>query len=185
MKLTTRDRRTLALGMVAIVPLLSWLVVGRPVWRSLAELRTEVAQQRSLAARELGLIAAQQRGQLVSQHEAARKFVEGHTLLASDGTLLYARATAWLNTLASLSGVRLESARVQAESTEEGKLQKLDLLLQGRGELSGLLVFLQRVEQGNALARVERLQVSPPRARATGAELDFALSFSVYGATRP
>lgn len=159
-RLSAKDRRALFLGVAILTPALTFTFVGRPYLRARAALVDQVREQRDLLGRELVLLRS-------APHRSADLANASQTLAATLPRLFPARdplaATALLVNAVSESarrqGIAVETIESRpAESVTDG-LVAVQVNLQGRGDLEGLLRWLDALETGARLLRIEELSV--------------------------
>ncbi|MGQ0813170.1 MAG: hypothetical protein ACT4O1_01740 [Gemmatimonadota bacterium] len=178
--MSARDRRAATLGSAILVPALLFALVAQPYARSVGERRAQIREQRMLLARETGLIDVVRRGGLQTAAREAAAFTQRHVLIAADETLLYARASAYLESLAQISTAQLEDAAVVSNETTEDGLRVVVLSLRGHGMLDGVLRFIHLLENGPAVASIDRLQIVPLDSNSS-ASLSFGMDVRIYG----
>jgi hypothetical protein len=164
--ISTRDRRTLALG-AAAVALLLLLGRGVPAWRRWdAEVRASAAEMTGEAARAGTAVrtlpalrdsAAARRRRLAALDSA---LLEGESA-ASAGAAL----ASLLSSAAEESGVQLGAVQVApADSAGRGVFARVRVRADATGDLPGLLLFLRALEGGRALVSVQEWAVTQPSA---------------------
>lgn len=181
-RLGAADRRAVLLGALILGPAIALKLVLIPLVRSWSDLRAEVTSERALLARE---------EQLVSEANVwpARYKTDGERLLASAPRLYDgADPVAGAGALAGYLSQRAVARRVFIQQTElrptasagEG-VTAIGVELRGSTDLEGLLRFVQDLESGRPLVRVERIHVERPDGGTFGATadeevLDFSLT---------
>jgi len=190
-RLASRDRRALLLGAALLVPVLLFKGVVHPYARARAALGERLRAQRELLERERTVLAD------VRRLPERRARVEA--LLAADAPLLFPGGDPFAAT-AELVGYVGEAARqshvlvqeLQSRSTAPLKgtetLVQLQVEVRGQSDFEGTLRFLQALERGPRLVRVEALAVERLAAASGGrAEaLSLRAAVSAYvGATAP
>jgi type II secretory pathway component PulM len=159
-RLGARDRRALALGALVLVPALGFALVVKPYLHARAMVEDRVRVQKELLRRELALVAAAH--DLPARLEGAtRAFASARSHLLSGRDPL--GATAGLVSLvgdeARRRGVLLEAIESDASEPLGDGLVAVQIEVRGRGDLEGLLRWLNALETGPRLLRVERLAV--------------------------
>jgi hypothetical protein len=159
-RLGNRDRRALLLALTLLTPTLGFSLVGRPVAVSLTETYRQVATQRELLSRELGLLAgagqfapAFDHADTVLRERAPRLFG------GDDEVMLTARLASYVGDQARLSRVLLHQSEAGAAVEIREGVIALQLDLRGIGDLEAILDLLRRFETGSKLVRVERLAI--------------------------
>jgi type II secretory pathway component PulM len=159
-QLGPRDRRALTLGALVLVPALAFSFGVKPYLHARTGLRDRVREQGELLARELALVASAR--QLSAQLSGASRALAsrrsrlfpGHDPLAASATLVSA-----VGDEARRHGVLLEAIESRAPEAVGGGLVAVQIEVRGRGDLEGLLRWLQALETGPRLLRVEQLSV--------------------------
>jgi type II secretory pathway component PulM len=159
-----RDRRALLLGLVVLMPIVLWGGVVRPYMTILGESRDRAEAERSLLARERGLLANADR--LPDQLETATRLfereaevlVQAPNAVAAEGVL-----TDVLQRAATRSRVLLQEIRgVETVLEDEpGALQPVRLALRAESDLHGMASFLNRLEGDPMMLRILELSVEP------------------------
>ncbi len=180
-RLGANDRRAVLIGAMILGPAVALKLVLLPLVRNWSDLRADIASERSLLAREEQLLAEADRW-------PARFTADGARLLAAaprlyDGADQVAGAGALAGYLAQRATVR----RVFLQQTELRPTEKagegvsaLGVELRGSTDLEGLLRFVQDLESGKPLVRVERIHIEKGERPSFGAHDDEeVLSFSL------
>lgn len=177
-QLGPRDRRAVFVGGAVLVPMLAFSLVGKPYLHARRVLAELVHEQQDLLRRELQLV---QSGPHLS-----------NDLSAAASSLAHARPRLFpardpLSATALLVRAVSETARQQrvlVEAVESGPaeylhngLMAVQVDMRGRGDLEGLLRWLDALETGPKLLRVEHLTVAQVGSVVLDAEtLTFAAS---------
>lgn len=159
--LGARDRRALVLGACVLVPSLGFSLVARPYLHSRGELRQRVREQQDLLARELFLVAAAHELP-TSLHSAVRALANqrGRLLPGNDPLSASAALVSLVGDEARRQGVLLEAIESRAPEPVGGGLVEVRIEVLGRGDLEGLLRWLDAIETGPRLLRIEQLSVA-------------------------
>jgi hypothetical protein len=167
--LAPRDRKAILLGLAVILPAALWLVVVRPYWDALGEVRDRVSAERELLARELALLeSAPLLPEAIRDAEAEAGRFEDRMLQTASGVLAEGELTRFLESAAFQSRVLLEQIRsgelARGEEPPPG-LSVVRLHLSGESDLEGVMGFLAAVEGSHLLLRVRGLALEPETAR--------------------
>jgi len=161
-RVSPRDRRALALGVMVLVPVLLFRGVVQPYLRARAALAERLVAQRGLLERELSVFAAAQRlperrarvaGLLAA--DAPRMLPGGDPLAGS------AELVGYVGEAARRSHVlvsELQSRGSGAAPAVDG-LAPLQVEVRGQTDFEGVLRFLQALERGSRLVRVEAVSI--------------------------
>jgi hypothetical protein len=180
-RLGSGDRRAILLGAMILGPAVALKLVLLPLVRSWSDLRAEIATERSLLAREEELLSEADRWPVRYTADGARLLAAAPRLY--DGADQVAGAGA----LASYLAQRATARRVFLQQTELRPTEKagegvsaLGVELRGSTDLEGLLRFVQDIENGKPLVRVERVHIERAERPSFGAHDDEeVLSFSL------
>ena len=157
-RLASSDRRAIALGALAVAPVLLYTGVLRPFRTALAETRDRVASQRALLDREVALLsesgqfpASLRRGESTLMEEAPRLFGGTDALAASAALSNYVSARA-LSAHVFMQGSDTRPPVMAADG-----VVALGIEIHAAGDLAGVLAFLRSLEDGPKLMRVDRI----------------------------
>jgi type II secretory pathway component PulM len=158
--LSVRDRRALALGVVAFAPMLLWLLVAAPFVRRLNDTHHRLERSGEMLRRELQIVRSGR------QYATARAEVQ-RRLDDSQQRLIYATSDA--SARATLVGVVDERARASnidvlsvdatADSTSVGTLRRVSVRLSGVGDMEGILTLIGALEGGSPFLAVTQLEI--------------------------
>lgn len=162
-RLTSRDRRVLAVGAIActtlaagargIPALLQWTQDSRA---SAAQLVGEDARARASIAR-----AAETRDTLTARNARylalAPRLLEGETPAGAGATL-----ASILSGAAAVSSVRLGSVQIRADTARRGVFTRVAVSADLTGDIRGISAMLAMLERGPALLAVRELSITQP-----------------------
>lgn len=183
-RLSRREIRVIAAGAAvsAVAVLVSWVVVPQLLrWserEALIDLRTDqLARLQEVVVQEEAL-----NGRLADLESEWRR---GQALLLSGGTRAVAGSALQLllNRYVAEAGMELERVDALGPSTERGALREVPARLTVRGDLSGLLYLLVRVQEGDVLLAVDELRVSAIPGPA-GTQERIAATLALHGYAR-
>jgi hypothetical protein len=164
-RFSDRDRRALLLGLVIVVPVLLWMLAVRPYRDALAETKALVASERSLLAREEGLLETA--GHMPDDLDAAEAKADRawrRLVGTSDATSAEADVTDYIEGLATKSRVLLEEIRgmgpLRSDHPPPG-VQIIRLSVSGESDLDGITALLRRMEEGTLLLRMSEMTMEP------------------------
>ena len=156
-----RDRRTIVLGGIILVPFLLWAGVIRPYRTALAEAREELASERSFLADEQALLAASERYPLAYRaadsallRTTPRLFSEADDILATSQLASYIASNAL-----SAHALLQEAVPQPTRRLPEG-IRMLEVEIRAESDLEGLLRFLDALERGPKMLVVDNVSVS-------------------------
>ena len=160
--LAPRDRRALQLGgAVALVAVVLSLVV-RPSLARRALLADQMDAEQSLLTRERAALATaddtgtmRAAGAAVADSPMARLFVGSDDIAASAAFAEHVEA------LATTHDVWLQLVSNRAAAPAEAQLRTLRVDIRAESDVAGVLGFLEALEHGPRLVRVEQLELAP------------------------
>ncbi len=158
--MSPNDRRALLWGLGILLPALAYIWGVKPLLASLADLRHQVVEQRLLLSNEEAAVAAARRHPDMQRladsamHAMAPRLFEGR-----DDVMATAELVSHLGEVARRSNVLLQSAATRATTLNDG-VRTLHVEIRGESDLTGVMAFLQSLESGEKLIRVERLDLS-------------------------
>jgi hypothetical protein len=162
-RLTDRDRRALRLGALVLLPALLWVWGVQPYRTALGDARAQLLAQRLELARERALLDDGGRGRLLlAAVDSASRAAEPRTFAARDDMLASAELAGYLSRTARASRVWLREADTRPAAALPSGVRVLQVEIRAESDLEGILSFLQALERGERLVRVERLAVTRP-----------------------
>lgn len=171
-RLSYRDRRAIAVGLLIVVPAALWLFAVKPYRAALAGVQERIAAERALLEREEALLAAAPAlPARLDEATLAAERAETGLVRAANAPLAEAELTEYLENMAGLSRVLLQEIRGDAPDRraepEPLDLQRIRLSVQGESDLEGVMTFLHRVENSPLLLRTVALSIEPVMERQT------------------
>lgn len=179
-RLAPKDRRAVLVGAAILVPVLAFSLAGKPYFHGRAALAEQIHEQEELLRREFALVqsVSSLSGGLT---DATRALADARPRLfpARDPLAATAILVSSVSEHARQQGVLIEAIESRpAESLPDG-LMAVQVDMHGRGDLEGLLRWLDAIETGPRLLRVEQLSVSRVGSEFPGDSLDAeTLSFA-------
>jgi type II secretory pathway component PulM len=157
--LALRDRRALWFGALLVLPVIVWRGVVAPMASASASTAARAELTAGLLARELALLRDGAR--LSTALDSARAHLRGASLFAASDTIEATNAlVAWLRAAGRTSGltdVRVEGA---PEVQRLGDFMTMQADLRASGSTAALAAWLSRVEGGERVLSVDRLEIS-------------------------
>ena len=190
--LGARDKRALRLGGWIVLPVIFATFVVRPLGSAWHDGKDALEQDRALFARELRLITDGPRDLELLRAErrtldasASRLFGGAEAVSAS------AELARYVAREASKSRIDLEQAETETPldsaapvvAPDDGITRPLRVSIRARGDVEGIVAFLQALEEGSRLVRVERITISAADEGTTG-DSSLLLTATVSGLAR-
>jgi hypothetical protein len=157
----TRDRRAVILGVVVLLPGLLFIWGVRPYRAALADARDQLETERATLARERSAIETARRNpQLQRVADSAMRSMRPRLFEGRDDVMASAELASYLGEVANRTRVYLQDASTRPATTAAEGVRTLRVEIRGESDLLGTLRFLQALERGDKLIRVDRLDIS-------------------------
>lgn len=164
--LNARDRRALLAGALLLGPIGLWRFVVAPGAAQLSELRSEVAVERDLLARERGLLAASSGNRQRSENLVGALVTYAPRIFSiKEMPEEYVRRIADESNVVLHQVVRLPENDSSSEGrpTAEASVRPISLRVFGESDLEGVLSLLAALQTEERLLVVEELELSHQR----------------------
>jgi hypothetical protein len=184
--MSASDRRALFRGIAVLLPALAYIWGVKPLRASLDETRQQVFEQRQLLANEMAAVAAAKRNPAAQRiADSAMRAMTPRLFEGRDDAMATAELLSHLNDVAQRSNVLLVSASTRPTTVTNG-VRALRVEVRAESDLTGVLAFLQSLEGGEKLLRVDRLDVSRSLAAAEVKGLEpLAITAAIVGYAIP
>ena len=186
-EMSPRDRRALMIGAVILAPSLFFIWGARPYVAALSDARQRLDIEREALSRERAAVAAAHRNpQMQHLADSAMRAVTPRLFAGRDDVMASADLASYLGDVAHAHHVWLQDASTRPATTADGGVRTLHVEIRAESDLRGILEFLQSLESGDKLLRVERIDISrqPSRSDESGAET-LSLSATIAGVAIP
>jgi hypothetical protein len=158
--MNSRDRRALVLGLALLLPALGYVWGVKPLLASFNRTRDQIFQQRQLLAQEMAAVAAARRNpDLQRTADSAMRAMEPRLFEGRDDVQASAELASHLTDVAQRTEMLLQSAATRPTVLVNG-IRSLRVEIRGESDIRGVLEFLQALESGEKLLRVDRLDIS-------------------------
>lgn len=161
--MSARDRRAVTWGGIILVPALLFIWGVRPYQAALSDARDELATERATLARErAAILTARRNPQLQHVADSAMRVMRPRLFEGKDDVMASAELASYLGDVAQKSRVWLQDAstRPATSAAQNGGVRTLHVEIRAESDLNGALKFLQALERGDKLIRVDRLDIS-------------------------
>jgi hypothetical protein len=185
--MNARDRRALFLGLVVLAPALFYIWGVKPYRAALDDVHQQLDTERDALARERAAIAAARKNpQLQHLADSAMRATTPRLFEGRDDVMASAELASYLGDVARARHVWLQDASTRPATLAPSGVRTLKVEIRAESDLQGILTFLQALETGGKLVRVERLDLSrqPNRSDEGGAET-LALAATITGFAIP
>jgi hypothetical protein len=159
--MSVRDRRAVVIGAVVLLPGLLFIWAVRPYREALTDARDQLATERATLARERAAIAsAQQNPSLRHIADSAMRATRPRLFEGKDDVMASAELASYVGDVARKARVWLQTAATRPATPAADGVRTLRIEIRAESDLLGTLMFLQALERGDKLVRVDRLDIS-------------------------
>jgi hypothetical protein len=161
--LSASERRTVLIGGLAVGLPLLYVFAIKPYRTELTALRGRLDVAREALARESAAVRASSDNPLFRRAlDSATDAMSSRLFVGHDDVAASAELSSYLAGVARKSHVLVQSAGTRAATISKTGVRTLRVELRGESDLSGVLDFLDALDHGDRLVRVERLEISRP-----------------------
>ncbi len=161
LNLSPRDRRALSLGALVLLPSLFFIWAVKPFLATLSESRDFLSVERAALSRERAAVSAAQRNPGMQQlADSLMRAMSPRLFAGRDDVMATAELVSHLGAIAAEHNVWLQNATTRPAEVGDAGVRTLHVALRAESDIEGVLRFLQALEQGEKLLRVERLDIS-------------------------
>jgi type II secretion system (T2SS) protein M len=159
--LTAKDRRAIFLGAAVLVPTLFYIWGVKPYRAGINDMRDQLEAARTALSREKAAVAAT-RADPGAQHAAdsALDKVTARLFAGRDDAIASSELAAYLGDIARRSRVLMQDAGTRPSSVSPEGIRTLRVEIRAESDIQGIVKFLQTLEGGSKLVRVDRLEIS-------------------------
>jgi hypothetical protein len=158
--MSPKDRRALFIGLAVLGPALAYIYGVKPLLADVRSTREQSAEQRQLLAHEMAAVSAARRNPEAQRlADSAMRAMTPRLFEGRDDAMATAELLSHLGSLARNSNVALQSASTRPPTVING-VRALHVEIRGETDVTGLITFLESLETGEKLLRVDRLDVS-------------------------
>jgi hypothetical protein len=156
-----RERRTIVIGALVLLPPLLFIWGIRPYRTALSDARDQLSTERQTLAREKAAITtARQNPELQHVADSAMKVMKPRLFEGKDDVMASAELAAYVGDLARGARVWLQDAGTRPAIAADDGVRTLRVEIRAESDLLGTLMFLQALERGEKLVRIDRLDIS-------------------------
>ena len=159
--LSERDRRAVLIGAVVLLPGLVLIWGVRPYRTAVSDVGDQLATERATLVRERAAVAtARQNPKLQYTADSAMRTMRPRLFEGTDDVMASAELASYVGDVARRSRVWLQDAGTRAATPAAEGVRTLRVEIRAESDLLGAMLFLQALERGNKLVRVDRLDIS-------------------------
>ena len=161
--LSPSERRTIALAALVLgVPLL-YLKVVRPYRESVSTVGAQLVVARQALATERATVLASAQNPFLQQAVDSAMAAMGPRLFSGrDETAAAAELSNYVKSLARGNHVLVQSSGTRPPVVSSSGLRTLRVEVRAESDLRGILSFLNALERGDRLVRIERMEIAHP-----------------------
>ncbi|HEX8944261.1 MAG TPA: GspMb/PilO family protein [Gemmatimonadaceae bacterium] len=158
--MNARERRTILIGAVVVVA--GFGVIWARMYRdALSAARDELATERATLARErVAVSTARRNPQLQRIADSAMRAMRPRLFEGKDDVMASAELASYVGDVARGARVWLQDAGTRPASPAAEGVRTLRVEIRAESDLQGALLFLQGLERGGKLVRIDRLDIS-------------------------
>jgi type II secretion system (T2SS) protein M len=183
--MSARDRRAVIYGAIVLLPGLLYIWAWRPYRAALGDTRDQLAIEGAALARERAAVAtARQNPRLQHIADSVMRAMRPRLFEGKDDVMASAELASYVGDVARKSRVWLQDAGTRPAAPASQGVRTLRVEIRAESDLVGALMFIQSLERGEKLVRIERLDISrAPRANENDSEtLSIAATISGFAA---
>ena len=155
------DRRAIVIGALVLLPGFLFIWGVRPYEAALSDARDRLATESMALARERAAVMnARRNPQLHHVADSAMAAERPRLFEGKDDVMAGAELASYLGDVARDTRVWLEDAATRPATPAANGVRTLRVEIRAESDILGTLLFLQSLERGNKLLRVERLDIS-------------------------
>lgn len=159
-----RDRRAIVLGVLVLLPFAVFIWGVRPFRAALSDARDQLETERATLARERAAIAAAtQNPQMQHVADSLMRTMRPRLFEGKDDTMASSELANYLGEVADRSRVWLQDAGTRPPSPTVDGVRTLHVEIRAESDITGTLLFIQNLEHGDKLVRIDRIDVSRTR----------------------
>lgn len=156
-----RERRTIVFGATVLLIGLVPIYVVRPYRSALSDARDQLAAEQLTLVRERAAIAtARQNPQLQHVADSAMRGMRPRLFEGRDDVMASSELASYLGDVAHTARVWLQDAGTRPASPTADGVRTLHVEIRAESDLLGTLMFIQALERGEKVVRIDRLDIS-------------------------
>jgi len=159
--LSASEQRTIKWAIIILLPFVVYLLGVRPYRTALADAQDRLTSERAALARERGAVATARRNpELQHMTDSSLHAMEPRLFEGTDDVIASSDLAAYVGELARANHVWIQDAATRTATSTTPGVRNLHVELRGESDLRGIMAFLDALEHGDKLVRVDRIDVS-------------------------
>jgi hypothetical protein len=168
--MTAKDRRALTLGLSVVLPALFFVFGVKPYLAAVKDTKAKVYDERRRLSSELAAIAAAKKNpDLQRKADSGMRAMAPRLFTGHDDNGAAADMANQIGVVALQHDVVLKDATPRPSTSDPSGVHTLHVQISAESDLQGLLGFVEELERGEKLLRIDRLDITPSRAKADAA----------------
>lgn len=159
--MSPRDRRAVVIGTLVLLPGILYIWAVRPYQAALSDARDQLETERATLARERAAVAtAVQHPQLQHVADSVMRTMRPRLFEGKDDVMASSELASYVGDIANNARVWLQDAGTRPAVPSGDGVRTLRVELRAESDILGTLMFLQGLERGEKLVRIDRLDIS-------------------------
>jgi hypothetical protein len=159
--MSAKDRRAVVLGVAILGPSLFYIWGVKPYRASMTEMRDQLETARLALSREKAALTMTRTNPSAQRDaDSALALVTSRLFVGRDDAIASSQLAAYLGDVARRSRVLMQDAGTRPSSTSPEGIRTLRVEIRAESDVQGIVTFLQTLEGGTRLVRVDRLEIS-------------------------
>ncbi|HEX3928136.1 MAG TPA: type II secretion system protein GspM [Gemmatimonadales bacterium] len=159
--ISERERRTIMIGALVLAPFAAFLLGVRPYRSQMAAAQDRLATERDALARERGAIATAHRNpELQHQTDSVMQLMAPLLFEGRDDVMATSELASYLGDVARTHHLWLQDAATRPATSPANGVRVLHVEIRGESDVEGVMAFLQALDNGDKLVRVEQLDIT-------------------------
>ena len=159
--MSAKDRRAIVLGAAVLLPALFYVWGVRPYRAALTETRDELETARLALSREkAAVVTTRANPDAQRAADSALAMAIPRLFAGRDDAIASSQLAAYLGAVARGSRVLMQDANTRPSTPSAEGIRTLRVEIRGESDIQGIVTFLQNLEGGQKLVRVDKLEIT-------------------------
>jgi Type II secretion system (T2SS), protein M subtype b len=159
--LSAGERRTIMRSVMLLLPFAIYFLGVKPYRKTYADAQERLATERDALARERGAVATARRNpELQHMTDSSLKAMEPRLFEGTDDVIASSDLSAYVGEVARANHVWVQDGATRTATSTTPGVRTLHVEVRGESDLRGILSFLDALQHGDKLVRIDRLDIS-------------------------
>lgn len=159
--MAAKDRRAIIVGLSILLPALFYVWGVRPYRAAMTETRDALETARLALSREkAAVVTTRANPDAQRAADSALAMAVPRMFVGRDDAIASSQLASYLGGVARASRVLMQDANTRPSATSPEGIRTLRVEIRGESDVQGIVTFLQNLEGGQKLVRVDRLEIS-------------------------